>query len=208
MYRPRRPLASPLYRLLSDYFVRFLGRYEDEFERRHGRWRRVVDAVVGRFSYITRSAPAGGGISTSTLRVMDANDAPATSPVGMAEFPAQIKDLAVAGEYVYAAGTDRLSVIDVSDPERPTVVTQSAEFRSVYPLTVAAQCLYSGRGVLDISEPEAPTEIARWPHVVTAVGVAGKYVYVAHGNQLSIFDAVQCGVPLRRVYLPFADRGD
>jgi len=49
VYRPRRPLASPLYRLLSDHFEHFRGRYEDEFERQQGRWRRVVDAVVGRF---------------------------------------------------------------------------------------------------------------------------------------------------------------
>jgi len=49
VYRPRRPLASPLVRLLSDHFEHFRGRYEDEFARRHGRWRRVVDIVVGRF---------------------------------------------------------------------------------------------------------------------------------------------------------------
>lgn len=49
VYRPRRPLASPLYRLLSDHFEHFRGRYEDEFERQQGRWRRVVDAVVERF---------------------------------------------------------------------------------------------------------------------------------------------------------------
>lgn len=49
VYRPRRPLASPLYRLLSDHFDRLLGRYEDAFERRYGRWRWAVDAVVERF---------------------------------------------------------------------------------------------------------------------------------------------------------------
>ncbi len=49
VYRPRRPMASPLYRLLADHFDCFRGRYEDEFERHNGRWRWVVDAVVGRF---------------------------------------------------------------------------------------------------------------------------------------------------------------
>lgn len=165
-------------------------------------------AVAGGFLYTTSSAPAGGGNSTSILRVMDAIETPATRQVGMVEFPGYIVDLAVAGEYVYAAGKDELSVIDVSDPERPTVVTQSTEFRSVRPLTVAGQCLYSGRGVLDISEPEAPTEKARWPHVVTAIAVAGKYAYVAHGSQLSVFEAVPCGVELGPVYLPFAGRGE
>jgi hypothetical protein len=39
VYRPRRPLASPLHRLLTDHFEHFRGRYEDDFEREHGRWR-------------------------------------------------------------------------------------------------------------------------------------------------------------------------
>ena len=47
VYRPRRPAASPVYRLLTDHFKRFRGRYEDDFER-DGRWRRVLEAVVGR----------------------------------------------------------------------------------------------------------------------------------------------------------------
>jgi hypothetical protein len=49
VYRPRRPLTSPLYRLLSDHFEHFRGRYEDDFERHQGHWRRVVETVVGRF---------------------------------------------------------------------------------------------------------------------------------------------------------------
>jgi len=49
VYRPRRPLASPLYRLLSDHFDHFRGQYEDVFEHEYGRWRRVVDTVVGRY---------------------------------------------------------------------------------------------------------------------------------------------------------------
>ena len=35
--------------MLTDHFERFRGRYEDDFEREHGRWRGVVDAVVGRY---------------------------------------------------------------------------------------------------------------------------------------------------------------
>src|SRR3989337_2240280 len=48
VYRPRRPLTSPLCRLLSDHFEHFRGQYEDAFEHEYGRWRRVVDAGVGR----------------------------------------------------------------------------------------------------------------------------------------------------------------
>jgi len=49
VYRPRRATASPLHRLLVDHFDRFSGRYEDQFERRHGRWRPVVGEVVGKY---------------------------------------------------------------------------------------------------------------------------------------------------------------
>lgn len=166
-------------------------------------------AIAGQFLYTTTSAPAGGNTSTSVLRVMDTSDSPATSLVGEVEFPGHVVDLAVAGKYVYAAGKEQLVVIDVSDPKRPTVVTQSSEFPNVYPLTVAGQCLYSGRGVLDISEPEDPTERARWPHVIAAVAVSGKHAYVTHNSQLSIFDAVPCGAPQPpHIFLPVANRGE
>jgi len=49
VYRPRRPTASPLYRLLQDHFDRFRGVYEDAYEHASGRWRKVVDDVVARF---------------------------------------------------------------------------------------------------------------------------------------------------------------
>jgi hypothetical protein len=49
LYRPRRPTASPLYRLLHDHFDRFRGVYDDGFEHRWGRWRRVADEVVGKY---------------------------------------------------------------------------------------------------------------------------------------------------------------
>ncbi len=49
VYHPRRPAASPLYRLLQDHFDRFRGVYEDAFEHRWGRWRQVADEVVARF---------------------------------------------------------------------------------------------------------------------------------------------------------------
>ena len=35
--------------MLTDHFERFRGRYEDDFEREHGRWRGVVDGVEGRY---------------------------------------------------------------------------------------------------------------------------------------------------------------
>ena len=49
VYRPRRPRASPLYRLLADHFQTFATVYDERFAPRWGPWRRVVPAVVEKF---------------------------------------------------------------------------------------------------------------------------------------------------------------
>ena len=47
VYRPRRPQASPLYRLIEDRFDEFSTVYDERFARRWGYWRKVVGEVVG-----------------------------------------------------------------------------------------------------------------------------------------------------------------
>jgi hypothetical protein len=49
VYRPRRPQASPLYRLIDDHFDEFCTVYEERFSRRWGYWRSVVGEVVEKF---------------------------------------------------------------------------------------------------------------------------------------------------------------
>ena len=46
-YRPRRPRASPLYRLLEEHFRAFSTVYDERFAQRFGHWRPVVAEVVG-----------------------------------------------------------------------------------------------------------------------------------------------------------------
>ena len=48
-YLPRRPQASPLYRLLADQFETLARVYEERYEPTHGPLRAVVSEVVGRF---------------------------------------------------------------------------------------------------------------------------------------------------------------
>jgi hypothetical protein len=45
MYRPRRPRASPLYRLVERYYPEFERAYDERYERRYGGWRPVIGAV-------------------------------------------------------------------------------------------------------------------------------------------------------------------
>ena len=49
VYRPRRPQASPLYRLIEDHFEEFCTVYDERFSRRWGYWRKVVGDVVEKF---------------------------------------------------------------------------------------------------------------------------------------------------------------
>jgi hypothetical protein len=49
VYRPRRPRASPLYRLITDHFQEFATVYDERFSPRWGYWRPVVAEVVEKF---------------------------------------------------------------------------------------------------------------------------------------------------------------
>ncbi|MCH8948479.1 MAG: transposase zinc-binding domain-containing protein [Acidobacteria bacterium] len=49
VYRPRRPRASPLYRLLEDHFAEFSTVYDERFAHRYGYWRPVIAEVVEKY---------------------------------------------------------------------------------------------------------------------------------------------------------------
>jgi hypothetical protein len=48
-YRPRRPQATPLYRLIETYYNEVKAQWEERFERRYGFWRGFVDEQVRRY---------------------------------------------------------------------------------------------------------------------------------------------------------------
>ena len=49
VYKPRRPQASPLFRLESDHLLRLQMVYDDRFARAYGPWRPVVAQVADTF---------------------------------------------------------------------------------------------------------------------------------------------------------------
>lgn len=49
VYKPRRPQASPLFRLVSDHFRAFHAAYEDRFADTYGDWSPVVREVADKF---------------------------------------------------------------------------------------------------------------------------------------------------------------
>ena len=49
VYKPQRPQASPLFRLVSDHVQRLQTVYDDRFAHEHGPWRPVVAQVADKF---------------------------------------------------------------------------------------------------------------------------------------------------------------
>jgi hypothetical protein len=49
VYKPRRPQASPLFRLVSDHLHRLQTVYDERFAREYGPWRPVVAQVADKF---------------------------------------------------------------------------------------------------------------------------------------------------------------
>ena len=49
VYKPRRPQASPLFRLVSDHLHRLQTVYDERFAREYGPWRPVVARVADKF---------------------------------------------------------------------------------------------------------------------------------------------------------------
>ena len=49
IYRPRRPRASPLWRMLDRYFDEFQRVYDERYQKRYGFWRPVIAITVEKF---------------------------------------------------------------------------------------------------------------------------------------------------------------
>jgi len=49
LYKPRRPQASPLFRLVSEHFRAFHAAYDERFAATYGDWRPVVREVADKF---------------------------------------------------------------------------------------------------------------------------------------------------------------
>jgi len=59
IYKPRRPQASPLYRLIDDHFQEFTTVYDERFSRQWGYWRHSRKKVSGKPGAIQFSPPDG-----------------------------------------------------------------------------------------------------------------------------------------------------
>jgi hypothetical protein len=70
-YTPRRPQASPLYRVLADHFETLERVHEERFEPTHGPLRRVARRAAGRLLDCARVA--GAAAAPSRFRRADSS---------------------------------------------------------------------------------------------------------------------------------------
>jgi hypothetical protein len=115
--------------------------------------------------------------------------------------------LAVADRYVYASNTMTLTVIDVADPGRPTVVNQVG--MPLFPggwglgMMIQGHYLYvgdeAGLHVIDLSDPIRPIMVGDYPAFgdIKDLAVAGDRLYMAQTNGLQIIDITTPTMPVQ-----------
>ena len=147
---------------------------------------RDVD-VAGNTAYV---ADATGGV-----RVLDVTNPTHPTEIGADPTFGTVR-LLVSGSYLYATGSNRFRVLDVSVPAAPMETGFRETTSLAYDADVAGGYAYvadagAGLYVLDVSNAAAPVEVGRAdvPGAALDVQVTGSYAYVACQTAgLRIFD--------------------
>ena len=113
------------------------------------------------------------------------------------------RGVAVDGDHAFvAAGDSGLQIMDISDPDAPTLVGSYVTPGSALDVAVVGDLAfvadnYSGLQIVDISDPAAPTLVGSFdtPSFVWDVTVAGDLAFVADSDALQIVDVSDPAVP-------------
>jgi hypothetical protein len=98
VYKPRRPQASPLFRLVSDHFCAFHHAYEERFAERYGDWRPVVREVADKFLLGDLARVAARTVTTA-VRALTGEPALAVGIGGLHPDARLARELAPAHSY-------------------------------------------------------------------------------------------------------------
>lgn len=147
-------------------------------------------AVRGNYAYV---------VAGQNLEILDVSD-PARpghlNRIPLSRWPFQLKFVA---DFLYAATSDGLLVIDLSNPLAPQVAGLHPELRIFLSGSkVSGPFLYNladinGLQVIDVSDPIHPVEVAIYPagenKRINNLDIAGKFAFVAvNGRGLQILD--------------------
>lgn len=174
--------------------------------------------MIGQMGGANYAAAVAGDLlftgSGPRLLVFDASDPNQLAQLGQSEvLPGVVRALAVEGAYAYvAAGKGGLQVIDISDPEHPTVISYYLTEGYAQDVAVANGHVYlastpvwDGSGwngsslhIVDVSDPANPKQAAVYdtPGWEFGVAVTGDMAFVADGDGgLRILDVSDRAAP-------------
>jgi len=155
--------------------------------------------VAGDQAYVSCS-----GFEGYRLKIIDISDSANPKTMGSVKLSNKIKDVAVAGDYAFAAVNDGLQVIDIKDPSDPKIIGNlDGTWNGMESLTIKGDMAYiSGSKnfqIIDISDPANPKQVGS--AVIQGSGydvvVAGELAYVAgHYEGLEMIEISDPANPL------------
>lgn len=136
-------------------------------------------AVSGKHVYV---------LDEPRLRVFDVTDPTKPTDAGACELGTGLWDLAIQGRFAYITDLTSVQVIDLQQPTAPQRIgrcrVQDAQGIAIRDKYAYVACDIEGLSILDISAPQAPMRVGQFkkPAGANAVSVAGKYAYIAGGE--------------------------
>ena len=150
-------------------------------------------AVSGGYVYIATGYEYTGG-ETRKFTIYDTGNWQSAEYSAEVDLPDQALGVAVGGSFAYIAERNAgLAVVDISDPDAPTVLstvwTGYARHVALAAMHAYVATIY-GLVVVDVSNPATPTIVAEVPTTDTAkfTCIAGSLAYVATEDGLLILD--------------------
>jgi hypothetical protein len=149
--------------------------------------------VSGSYAYITTTDRMVAMFSK--MYVVDISSPSSPTLIGSVDLPpaysaAYAHDIVAIGSYVYVAnGSSGLQIVDVSNPEAPSIAASFSTGGSVYGLAVSGGYAYvaaDGKGILivDISTPTSPTLVGELSISLSLydIAVQADHAYLAAGD--------------------------
>jgi len=153
--------------------------------------------------------------STIGLEIVDITDPTSPVTIGSYETYEDFNDMEIVGDYAYLVG-DELYIVDITDPSNPAIVGNCNlpyfNWRLAVSDTIAYLTARDGSPdydgylhIVNIADPGAPYLLNTFPipeDYPRDVAVMGDYVYVIHGDVISIFDVSDPANPVGEGVFP------
>jgi len=149
-----------------------------------------VDVQQG-YAYVT-------SLGSDSVTVVDVNDPANPAIIGFVSSSTALsgpRDIEVVGKYAYVAASSHFTILDISNPSDPQIVSALADPSSAWGLTVVGDKAYiadrnTDLRVVDISDPLNPFEIVSFSDGslsnVNDIEVRGNYAYTANEDSDSV----------------------